>query len=171
MNTNPPSGEKADQPGATDISEAARQAAIDNAVMEIFPRMPISTAEHTQRKRAKDACLRAITTATASRDQRIDALCHAGQLQAIEIQVGDQRIAELSARVKELEADKTIVVTKRSRDYHACIDGDAGKWGCGSTQYNAVGSLIHGWMPYFGITLKLCDAARQPAPSTEGGKE
>lgn len=35
-----------------------------------------------------------------------------------------------------------IVVTKRSDDYHACLDGHPEIWGCGKTQYEAIGNLV-----------------------------
>lgn len=37
---------------------------------------------------------------------------------------------------------KTIIVTQRNGDYHACIEGHPGKWGCGATREAAIGDLI-----------------------------
>jgi hypothetical protein len=36
----------------------------------------------------------------------------------------------------------TIHVRQRSTDWHACIDGDTTRWGCGSTIEQAVESVL-----------------------------
>lgn len=35
-----------------------------------------------------------------------------------------------------------IVITRRNEDYHACLEGRPEIWGCGKTQYEAIGNLI-----------------------------
>lgn len=35
-----------------------------------------------------------------------------------------------------------IKVTERSDDFHACIDGKPGYWGCGKTPRDAIGNLV-----------------------------
>ncbi len=35
-----------------------------------------------------------------------------------------------------------IVVTRRSDDYHACLESNTGIWGCGRNPMEAVGSFI-----------------------------
>ncbi len=47
----------------------------------------------------------------------------------------------------------TINVTKRTEDYHACIDGEPGLWDCGKTPALAVGSLIYTHRDRFGIEI------------------
>jgi hypothetical protein len=39
----------------------------------------------------------------------------------------------------------SIKTTKRAEDWHACIDGQPGKWGAGKTRYEAIGSLVDAW--------------------------
>ena len=48
---------------------------------------------------------------------------------------------------------KRITVTERSSDFHAKLHGDPGKWGCGSTPYEAIGNLINAWSEEFGIEI------------------
>lgn len=47
-----------------------------------------------------------------------------------------------------------IVVTKRSDDYHACLDGHPEIWGCGETAEEAIGDLIKAHVDTFGITVE-----------------
>lgn len=44
-----------------------------------------------------------------------------------------------------------IVITKRSDDYHACIDGHQEIWGCGRDQNAAVGDLVRAHQEFFSI--------------------
>jgi len=44
---------------------------------------------------------------------------------------------------------RTIVVVRRSADYHASIKGIPGCWGCGRSPEEAVGALIGAWPEYF----------------------
>ena len=49
-----------------------------------------------------------------------------------------------------------IVVTQRFSDYHAAIDGTAGrKWGCGKTIDEAVGALVRNHPGAFGTSVDL----------------
>ena len=43
----------------------------------------------------------------------------------------------------------SVTVTKRSRDYHACITGQAGTWDCGSTEAIAIERLKLTWPKEF----------------------
>mgnify|MGYP000859572758 CR=1 FL=1 len=47
-----------------------------------------------------------------------------------------------------------IVVTKRSHDYHACLDGHPEIWGCGETSEEAIGDLIKAHVDTFGIIVE-----------------
>ncbi|HEY4518316.1 MAG TPA: hypothetical protein VJG48_01690 [Candidatus Paceibacterota bacterium] len=50
----------------------------------------------------------------------------------------------------EVPHEKNLV-TRRSDDYHACIEDDKGKWGCGRTPDEAVGNLVRVWPREFDI--------------------
>jgi predicted RNase H-like HicB family nuclease len=47
-----------------------------------------------------------------------------------------------------------IVVTKRSEDYHACLDGHPEIWGCGKTPNEAIGNLISAHTDTFKIEVE-----------------
>jgi hypothetical protein len=47
-----------------------------------------------------------------------------------------------------------IVVTKRSQDYHACIEGELGLWGCGATSTAAIGDLVSSHYEHFGVAIR-----------------
>lgn len=47
-----------------------------------------------------------------------------------------------------------IIVTKRSDDYHACLEGYPGIWGCGRTPNEAIGSLITAHADMFKIKVE-----------------
>lgn len=47
-----------------------------------------------------------------------------------------------------------IIVTQRSGDWHACLEGQPGKWGCASTVTAAIGDLVITWQEFFGITIE-----------------
>lgn len=40
-----------------------------------------------------------------------------------------------------------LVVTKRSDDFHVCLEGDPKTWDCGKTQFEAVGKWLHTHRP------------------------
>jgi predicted RNase H-like HicB family nuclease len=44
-----------------------------------------------------------------------------------------------------------IIVTTRSNDYHAAIDGQSEIWGCGKTPREAVGNLVEAHKENFGV--------------------
>lgn len=44
-----------------------------------------------------------------------------------------------------------IVITSRTDDVHAAIADHPGLWGCGKTQYEAVGNLVMAHRELFGI--------------------
>jgi hypothetical protein len=46
-----------------------------------------------------------------------------------------------------------IIITKRSNDYHAAIDGFPQYWGCGETIDEAIGSLIRAHQEKFKINI------------------
>jgi hypothetical protein len=48
----------------------------------------------------------------------------------------------------------TIVVTKRTDDYHACIKGHPEIWGCGECESKAIGDLIRSHEIEFGIKVQ-----------------
>jgi hypothetical protein len=50
-----------------------------------------------------------------------------------------------------------ILITERTSDFHACIDGQPGKWGCGKTPMHAIADLVLTWRADFGI-----DAVKWP---------
>lgn len=53
-----------------------------------------------------------------------------------------------------------IVVTFRSRDVHAAIDGTSGKkWGCGRTPDEAIGALVRSHPEAFDVDLQLPSSA------------
>jgi hypothetical protein len=47
-----------------------------------------------------------------------------------------------------------IKVTKRYADYHACIDGQEGFWGCGKSVDEAIGSVILSNAAKFGLNIE-----------------
>jgi hypothetical protein len=49
---------------------------------------------------------------------------------------------------------KKIIVTRRSDDYHACLENDSGVWGCGITVYSALGNLVLAHQAEFGLTVE-----------------
>lgn len=49
---------------------------------------------------------------------------------------------------------KSITITKRFSDWHACVAGEPGKWGAGSSPDEAVGSLVRSWPEVFSVSLK-----------------
>lgn len=48
----------------------------------------------------------------------------------------------------------TIVVTKRTGDYHACIKGHHKIWGCGKDENAAIGNLVRSHKSEFGIEVQ-----------------
>jgi hypothetical protein len=50
--------------------------------------------------------------------------------------------------------DATIVVKKRSDDYHACMKDNEGVWGCGKDPVAAIGSLINAHRDYFNLEIE-----------------
>lgn len=59
----------------------------------------------------------------------------------------------------DLSAAPAIVVTRRSCDYHACIEGRPQVWGCGTTWAEAIGSLVYSHPERFG--LRIVDGGRE----------
>jgi len=59
----------------------------------------------------------------------------------------------LSGRPKEKTI--VIVVTKRTADYHACIEGKPGIWAAGKVPYKAVGDLIMHHSEKFGVAVRI----------------
>lgn len=46
-----------------------------------------------------------------------------------------------------------IIITKRTDHYHAHIEGEPGKWGCGKSIHEAIGDLVTAWSAEFNIEL------------------
>lgn len=57
-------------------------------------------------------------------------------------------------RANHTQDVERIVVTQRSHDFHAQIEGDPGIWGCGYANETAVGALITAHCERFGIAIK-----------------
>lgn len=49
---------------------------------------------------------------------------------------------------------KTIIVTRRQDDYHACLKEDAAIWACGKTENEAIGNLIRFHPQKFDIIIE-----------------
>lgn len=47
-----------------------------------------------------------------------------------------------------------LVVTRRSDDYHVCINGDKTLWGCGKTIDEAIGSCVRSHRDRLGIKIE-----------------
>ncbi len=61
-----------------------------------------------------------------------------------------------------------IVVTHRSGDWQACLEGRTGIWGCGLTPDAAIGALIRSHQTEFQIFVELAMPPRTgPADPTE----
>jgi hypothetical protein len=52
------------------------------------------------------------------------------------------------------ETSLKIILTKRSEDIHACLESDHRIWGCGKSQYEAIGNLINAHQSTFGVTVE-----------------
>lgn len=52
------------------------------------------------------------------------------------------------------ETLSSIIIHRRSRDWHAALNGDARLWGCGATIPDAIGSAIHTHADLFGIEVE-----------------
>lgn len=59
-----------------------------------------------------------------------------------------------------------IVITKRTDDWHACIDGDSSVWDCGRTPNEAVGALVRN--PLSGVVCRFQD---KPPDNNDGVTE
>jgi hypothetical protein len=58
-----------------------------------------------------------------------------------------------------------IIVTTRSRDYHACVEGQPGLWAAtGSSPNAAIGELITAYAQRFGIEIQLPEHYLPPDP-------
>jgi predicted RNase H-like HicB family nuclease len=51
--------------------------------------------------------------------------------------------------------NRTIILTKRSHDYHAEIKDIPACWGCGKTQDEAIGDLIRAHKSMFNLNIEL----------------
>lgn len=47
-----------------------------------------------------------------------------------------------------------IIITKRSDDLHACLDGHPEIWGCGKTSAQALGDMINAHQKTFNIEIE-----------------
>jgi hypothetical protein len=59
--------------------------------------------------------------------------------------------AELSSMVPQGFAE--IIVTRRERDFHACLKDHPGIWGCGRSHYEAVGNVISAHWEIFKVRV------------------
>lgn len=50
-----------------------------------------------------------------------------------------------------------VVVTRRHDDFHACITGEPGVWGCGKSQKSAIGDLVTAHAERFGIRIQWAE--------------
>lgn len=60
-----------------------------------------------------------------------------------------------------------IVITKRSDDYHACIEGRPEIWGCGPGESTAIGDLIRSHKDVFkkiGLEVEIIEDAKKRKP-------
>lgn len=48
---------------------------------------------------------------------------------------------------------RTIVVVRRGDDWHASIEGESGRWGCGRTSREAIGDLLLTFAKAFDIAV------------------
>ena len=55
--------------------------------------------------------------------------------------------------ILKLFKTKTIVVTERSDDFHACFKGHPETWACGPSKGMAIGNLIKDWGSRYGIKI------------------
>lgn len=51
--------------------------------------------------------------------------------------------------------ENEIVVTKRTEDYHACLKGDEGIWGCGKSIPEAIGDCVQAHPERFNLKFKI----------------
>ena len=47
---------------------------------------------------------------------------------------------------------KAIVISRRSNDFHASLQGKSEIWGCGTTPQAAIGNMVSSHQAEFGIT-------------------
>ncbi len=47
-----------------------------------------------------------------------------------------------------------ILLTQRADDWHACIEGDAARWGCGKSVNQAIGDLVNSHQTQFGVDVR-----------------
>lgn len=50
---------------------------------------------------------------------------------------------------------KAIVVVRRADDWHASIEGESARWGCGRTPRAAIGDLLEAHADVFGVTIEV----------------
>jgi len=50
-------------------------------------------------------------------------------------------------------SERRIIYTKRSSDWHACLEGQPAIWGCGKSVDEAVGALVRNHPEQFGVSL------------------
>lgn len=50
-----------------------------------------------------------------------------------------------------------ITITKRTSDYHACLENHPEIWGCGRTEYEAVGNAIMNHPGKFNLKISRTD--------------
>lgn len=53
------------------------------------------------------------------------------------------------------EEEDTVILSQRADDYHACIDGESGKWGCGPSPEAAVNDLRKTWPESEGLSVQF----------------
>ncbi|MBA3732822.1 hypothetical protein H0W91_00410 [Patescibacteria group bacterium] len=55
-----------------------------------------------------------------------------------------------------------IILTKRSHDWHACLDGNTVIWGCGESPKEAIGDLIYSHQAMFPILVVNQEQTSEP---------
>ena len=48
-----------------------------------------------------------------------------------------------------------IIVTRRTEDYHACLENQTGIWGSGKTQDEAIGDVVRSHKDTFKIEIEV----------------
>jgi hypothetical protein len=61
---------------------------------------------------------------------------------------------ELVDKVRVLETPKSITITRRSSDFHACATGRPEIWGCGAMKDDAICSMIRCHVDRFNIKIE-----------------
>ena len=70
-------------------------------------------------------------------------------------------VVEVTDKLKEgydaltWDDERAVILTQRAADYHACITGESGKWGCGPSLKSALKDLRRSWPEATNLPIKL----------------